>query len=72
MTSNLSEAVARFRALDEAVKVGDYVTDADGRHGYVNSVQGNMVSFWWVQYKQSKLIYMPKDKVNVNPGGPPR
>lgn len=69
---NLSEAVARFRALDEAVKVGDYVTDVDGRHGYVSAIKGNKVVFTYTDWEKSQDVYLDKDKVTVNPGGPPR
>ena len=69
---NLDEAIAEFRCLDEAIKVGDYVTAKDGRNGYVQSVKNGMVSFTWSDYDSSQTVNLPASVLTVNPGGPPR
>jgi len=68
----LSEAVARFRALEE-VKVGDYVTLKDGTRGHVVSVEGNKLAFLMPSAGASSTdtIWTTVDKVEVNPGGKP-
>ena len=69
----LSEAVAQFRSLDEAVKVGDYVTMVDGNRGHVVSVKGKKVAFTMPSAAASstETIWTTTDKVEVNPGGEP-
>lgn len=72
----LSEAVARFRSLDEAVKVGDYVYAPVAAHawmgGHVVGVQGDKVSFQWSDHGDTKTEWIPKSKItSVNPGGSP-
>ena len=71
--SALSEAIEAFRGLNEAVaKPGDYVSAKDGRSGFVQAVNGGMVSFWWSGHDASSSVTLPASVLTVNPGGPPR
>jgi hypothetical protein len=74
---NLSEAISRFRNLDEAkVQVGDYVTAPTEGHawrgGYVTAIKGGKLSFQWSDHGDTKTAWIDVNKVTVNPGGPPR
>jgi hypothetical protein len=64
---NLDEAISAFRDLTEGVKVGDYVTAADGRCGYVQVVQNGMVSFRHSDYDSGENVTLPADVLTVNP-----
>ena len=58
--------------LDEAVKVGDYVTAKDGRTGYVLSVDGDMVAFERQDTDDVAVTdYASSRNLTVNPGGSP-
>jgi len=64
---NLDEAISAFRGITEGVKVGDYVTAKDGRSGYVQAVQGGMVSFSHADYDSSENVTLPSEVLTVNP-----
>lgn len=66
---NLDEAIAAFRRLNEAIQVGDYVTAKDGRGGYVQAINGDMVSFKHSASSQSQNVTLPASVLTVNPGG---
>jgi len=58
--------------VDEAVKVGDYVSAVDGTAGFVDEISDGRASYTWMAKNDTKREWKPVSQLMVNPGGPPR
>lgn len=75
----LTQAIEHFRSTSaplmeakQRVKIGDYVAAPDGTAGYVDAIDGDMVSYKWSYHSDTHREWRPIGQLVVNPGGDPR